>query len=246
MENKGVDLTGLQTDISSKTFHWSGYYEHDMNQAITRETCLNAFENFNPILPDSYRNISHILLGNIHPELQLEVLNQIKNPEMILCDTMNFWIETAPEALEKVFAKVDIICINDGEACQFCGTNSLPRAAKQLSKLGAKYIVIKKGSHGVLFFENGNFFSVPGLPLMEVKDPTGAGDSFAGATIGYLARSRLISNDAFRNALVAGTVLASYCVEDFSCNKTNNLTQADILNRVNLLQEYTRIPEFVL
>lgn len=244
LKRKGVDLEGLQIDNSGKTFHWSGYYEGDMNEARTRATHLNVFEKFSPIIPESYRKAPYILLGNIHPALQLDVLAQVRGRHLTLCDTMNFWIGLEPKLLEKVFRKVDIICINDGEARQFCGIDSLPKAAGELLKLGPKRVIIKKGAHGVLLFGRKSFFALPAIPLKTVKDPTGAGDSFAGGAIGYLARSGKTDEAAFRKAMVAGTVMASYCVEDFSLKKTSRLTKSMINKRVAMLREYTKIPSF--
>ena len=244
LKKQGVDLEGLQIDKSGKTFFWSGYYEGDMNQAITRDTQLNVFEKFNPIIPDSYKKAPNVLLGNIDPALQLQVLEQVKKPRLTLCDSMNLWITIEPKLLEQVFRKVDIICINDGEAMQFCNTSSLPKAAKELLKLGAKRVIIKKGAHGVQLFGKDSFFSLPAIPLEKVKDPTGAGDSFAGGTMGYLANVEKLSEDNYRRAIVAGTVLASYCVEDFSCRKTKSLEKLDINKRVKMLKEFGRIPEY--
>jgi len=244
LNSRGIDLRGLQVDKSGKTFHWSGYYEGDMNKAHTKETCLNVFETFKPEIPLSYRNVRNILLGNIHPALQLEVLDQVRKPRLILCDTMNFWISSEPRLLEKVFRRVDIICINDGEARQFCGIDSLPAAARQLLKLGPKRVIIKKGAHGVLLFGKDSFFALPAMPILKVKDPTGAGDSFAGGAIGYLARTGKIDEAAFRRAMVAGTVMASFCVEDFSLWKTSRLTKNAINRRASLLRACTRTPIF--
>jgi sugar/nucleoside kinase (ribokinase family) len=242
LKRKGVDLEGLQVDKSGKTFHWSGYYEGDMNVAHTRATKLNVFEHFKPTIPESYRKAPFVMLGNIHPALQLEVLAQVKKPKLVLCDTMNFWISSEPKLLEKVFRKVDVICINDGEACQFCNTSSLPAAASELLKLGAKRVIIKKGAHGVLLFGKNSFFALPAIPLRTVKDPTGAGDSFAGGAIGFLAGSRTIGEDTYRKSLAVGTVMASYCVENFSCRKTVNLKPTNINARLKLLREYSRLP----
>jgi sugar/nucleoside kinase (ribokinase family) len=244
LKRRGIDIGGIQIDPNGKTFHWSGYYEGDMNQAHTRATELNVFEAFRPAIPDSYRDASHVLLGNIQPALQLEVLEQVKKPRLALCDTMNFWISSAPELLEKVFRKVDVICINDGEACQFCNTSSLPRAARELLKLGPKRVIIKKGANGVCLFGKDTFFALPAIPLLEVKDPTGAGDTFAGGFLGCMARARVLSEDSFRRGLIAGTVMASYCVEDFSCRKTANLKPGDIAKRASMLREFTRLPTF--
>ena len=246
LKRKNIDLEGLQIDKSGKTFHWSGYYEGDMNQAFTRKTSLNVFENFNPVIPESYRRAPYVLLGNIHPALQLEVLAQVKSPKLVLCDTMNFWITSEPKLLEKVFRKVDVICINDSEAYQFCKTALLPHAAKHLLKFGAKYVIIKKGLHGALLFGSNSFFALPSIPLLKVKDPTGAGDSFAGGALGYIARVNKITEDTFRKGLAAGTVMASYCVEDFSCRKTSLLRKSEINKRLAQLRRYTHVPAFKL
>lgn len=244
LRRRNIDLEGLQFDKSGKTFHWSGYYEGDMNQAHTRATHLNVFEKFNPRIPESYRKAPYIMLGNIHPALQLDVLSQVKGRHLVLCDTMNFWIELEPKLLEQVFRKVDIICINDGEARQFCGTDSLPKAASELLKLGPKRVIIKKGVNGVLLSGKRSFFALPAIPLTTVKDPTGAGDSFAGGAIGYLARSGRADEAAFRGAMVAGTVMASFCVEDFSLKRTSRLTRDRINQRAAELRRITRIPAF--
>jgi sugar/nucleoside kinase (ribokinase family) len=244
LKSRGIDLEGLRMDRSQKTFFWSGYYEGDMNKAHTRVTELNVFESFDPEIPRSYRNAPFILLENIHPGLQLEVLSQVKNPTLVMCDTMNYWINSEPKLLERVFRKVDVICINEDEARLFCGTPSLPAAANQLLKLGPEYVIIKKGIHGVNLFGKKSFFALPSMPLLNVKDPTGAGDTFAGGTIGYIAKSNRPSEDLLRRGLVAGTVLASYCVEDFSCRRTAKLKPEEILNRAKQLREYSRIPAF--
>ncbi len=240
LKRRGVDLEGLQVDSSGKTFHWSGYYEGDMNQAITRDTQLNVFESFKPVIPDSYRTAPFVFLGNILPGLQLEVLDQVKGPELVLCDSMNLWIETQPKELEKVFRRSDVICINDGEARQFCNTSSIPKAAKELLKLGAKRVIIKLGGYGVQLYGKDSFFALPALPLSNVKDPTGAGDTFAGGFIGRLAKSRSLNENAYRRALATGTVMASYCVQGFSCSKTANLKSADIEKRLAELKQITR------
>jgi sugar/nucleoside kinase (ribokinase family) len=242
LRRQGIDLEGLQVVPDGKTFRWSGYYDGDMNQAHTRSTHLNVFASFSPVIPVAYRSVGYVLLGNIHPALQLEVLEQIRTPRMVLCDTMNFWITSEPALLTQVFKKVDVICINDAEARQFCGTDSLPVAARELLKLGPRRVIIKKGAHGVQLFGKDSFFSLPAVPLARVKDPTGAGDSFAGGFVGWCARSRRLNENSFRRALVVGTVMASYCVEDFSCRRTARLKAADISKRSALLREYTRMP----
>ncbi len=242
LKRRGIDLEGLQVDASGKTFHWSGYYEGDMNQAITRDTQLNVFEAFSPKIPESYRRAPLVFLGNIQPGLQLDVLDQMKKPKLVLCDSMNLWINIAPKELEQVFRRSDVICINDGEARQFTGTDSLPKAAKALLKLGPKRVIIKLGGYGVQLWGKNSFFSLPALPLPNVKDPTGAGDTFAGGFIGRLAKSRKLDENAYRRALATGTVMASYCVQDFSCRKTAKLKPADIKQRLAQLKEITRLP----
>jgi len=242
LKRRGIDLEGLQVDPSGKTFHWSGCYEGDMNQAITRDTQLNVFESFRPAIPASYRKAPFVFLGNILPGLQLEVLDQMAGPKLVLCDTMNYWIESQPDQLEKVFRRSDVICINDGEARQFCGTSSIPGAARELLKLGARRIIIKLGGYGVQLYGRDSFFALPALPLTNVIDPTGAGDTFAGGFIGRLAKSRRLDENAFRRALATGTVMASYCVQDFSCRKTAGLKPADIDKRLTMLKECVRLP----
>ena len=242
LKKRGIDLEGMQIIPGGKTFHWAGYYEGDMNQAHTLRTELNVFESFNPVIPDHYRRAHFLLLGNIHPALQLEVLGQLRETKLVFCDTMNFWIESEPALIEKVFRKVDVICINDSEACQFTGVNSLPLAANKLLKLGAHWVIIKKGAHGVQLYSKNSFFSLPAIPLVKVVDPTGAGDSFAGGSIGVLSKSRTLNENSFRRALTYGTAIASYCVEGFSCRKTAKLTLSQIKGRVSLLKKYTKIP----
>lgn len=242
LERRKVDLTGLQIDPSGKTFHWKGYYEGDMNQAHTISTELNVFQQFKPVIPDGYRTARYLMLGNIHPSLQLDVLRQMKKPRLVLCDTMNFWIASEPKLVEQVFRKVDVICINDGEATQFCGTTSLPLAAASLLKLGPSRVIIKKGIHGVLMFGKKSFFALPAMPLRKVMDPTGAGDSFAGGLIGSLARSRSLGETAYRRALVAGTTMASFCVEKFSLAATASLQTRQINQRARQLRDYTALP----
>ena len=242
LKRRGIDLHGLQIDNSGNTFFWAGHYEGDMNRAHTRETHLNVFERFDPVIPPSYRKAPYVLLGNIHPALQLRVLDQVQKPKLVFCDTMNYWIESEPRLLAEVFKRVHVVCINEDEAYQFCRTSSLVKAAEQLIALGPRHIIIKKGIHGVVMFGRNSFFSLPAIPLRQVKDPTGAGDSFAGGTLGRLAQARSVSDTSFRRALVAGTVMASYCVEDFSCRKTIKLTKRDIDGRSRQIRAYTRIP----
>ncbi|MCX7047812.1 MAG: PfkB family carbohydrate kinase [Candidatus Sumerlaeota bacterium] len=244
LQRRGIDLEGLQIDPNGKTFHWSGFYDGDLGKAHTRATELNVFADFKPVIPDSYRKAPVVLLGNIAPSLQLEVLAQVKKPRLVLCDTMNYWISSAPRELEKVFRKVTVICINEDEARQFCNKPSLPAAAAELLKLGPERVIIKKGSSGVLLFGKDSFFALPAIPLKTVRDTTGAGDSFAGGFIGSLAGARRLTEAEYRRGVVCGTILASYCVEDFSCRRTARVTPADIRKRVALLREITQIPKF--
>ncbi len=243
MKDRGINLDGLQIDESGKTFFWAGSYEGDLSVAQTLTTELNVFETFNPTIPEAARETPFVLLGNIHPSLQLEVLDQARNPRMVLCDTMNFWIHCAPRELEKVFRRSTVVCINEDEARDFCNVNSLPRAAAELLKLGPERVIIKKGAGGVLLFGGETFYALPALPLTHVKDTTGAGDTFAGGFVGATSLSREIDEDAFRRGVLAGSVMASFCVEDFSCRRTANLTKAEILERMGRLREAVRTPE---
>jgi len=240
LKRRGVDLEGLQVVPNGKTFHWSGYYEGDMNQAITRDTQLNVFESFSPAIPVSYRKAPFLFLGNIQPDLQLDVLDQMKKPRLVLCDTMNYWITSQPDRLEQVFRRSDVLCVNDTEARMFTGQSSLPKAAQQLLKLGPKRIIIKLGGYGVHLYGKRSFFALPALPLTNVKDPTGAGDTFAGGFLGSLPRSRRLDDQAFRRALAVGTVMGSYCVQDFSCRKTAALTSIAIKRRLADLRAITQ------
>jgi len=244
LKRRGIDLEGLQIDSTGETFHWSGFYEGDLGLAHTRFTHLNVFANFKPRIPESYRSAPHVLLANIAPALQLEVLAQVRRPRLVLCDTMNYWITSAPQDLESVFRKVDVICINEDEARQFTNQATTPAAVRELLRLGPARVIIKKGASGVLLFGKKSFFALPAIPLTTVRDTTGAGDSFAGGFMGAVTRSRKLDEDAFRRGVVAGTVMASYCVEAFSCRRTARLRKADISKRIALLREFVRIPPF--
>jgi sugar/nucleoside kinase (ribokinase family) len=213
-----------------------------MNQARTLETRLNVFATFHPVIPESLRRCPFILLGNIDPDLQLEVLKQMRGPKLALVDTMNYWIEGKQEQLLKVIRRCHVILLNDAEARQLCDTPNLQRAARQLLKLGPKRIIIKKGEHGCLMFSDRDYFSAPAFPLEQIKDPTGAGDTFAGGFLGYLAGARSLSESAFRKAVIVGTAMASFTVEDFSLNRIANLKPEDIVKRCNQLKEQTHFP----
>ena len=240
LSSRNVDLKGMQR-AEGKTFHWAGYYDFDLNQAHTLETHLNVFQQFRPVIPQEYRSSKYVFLANIDPELQLQVLDQVDKPKLTVCDTMNFWIDTKKEALLEVLKRVDIAFLNDAEARQLCGTTSLVKAAYKLCEIGPKMVVIKKGEHGALMIANGTYFSAPSYPLEEVIDPTGAGDSFAGGFIGYVAGTDDISHDNLRKAVVFGSTIASFNVEDFSLRRLSTITRKEILDRYN---EFRRIAFF--
>jgi sugar/nucleoside kinase (ribokinase family) len=226
----GIDLEGLQRVRNGKTFHWAGEYEYDMNQRRTLSTCVNVFENFKPTLPQHYRHTPFVFLANIDPELQLEVLDQIERPRLVMCDTMKFWIEGKRDALIEVLKRVDVVLVNDAEARELCDTVNLHKAARMLLELGPRHIVIKKGEHGCLMFGRDTFFAAPAFPLELVKDPTGAGDTFAGGFIGWLARLQRPTEIRLRQAIIVGTTLASFAVEDFSVRRLVKLSP-DLIQR---------------
>ncbi|MBN2058727.1 MAG: sugar kinase [Candidatus Saganbacteria bacterium] len=235
-----IDVSGIQI-IDGKTFRWSGYYEFDMNQAHTRDTQLNVYTRFKPELPESFRDCNYVFLANFDPELQLKVLQQVKKPKLVAMDTMNFWIENKRQALHKVIRHVDLLLLNDGEARQFMETPNLPIAAARLLKLGPKSVIIKKGEHGALYFSDKGYFSAPSYPQDQLRDPTGAGDSFAGGLIGYLAGSDDLSEDNIRRAIIVGSVMASFNIEDFSLDRMKRLTRREIQERFS---EFKRFSEF--
>ena len=239
LERRGIDCEGLQR-VPGKTFRWSGYYEYDLNQAHTTDTQLNVFAEFSPRLPDGYRDAKYVFLANIDPTLQLQVLDQVKAPKLAVCDTMNFWIETKKPDLLKVLERVDIAFMNDAEARQLCGTSSVIKAARQIREIGPRCVVIKKGEHGALLFTEEAFFSAPSYPLDEVVDPTGAGDSFAGGFMGYVASTDDASEANLRKAIVCGSTVASYNVEDFSLGRMSKLTRDDIACRYDEFRDICR------
>jgi sugar/nucleoside kinase (ribokinase family) len=240
LRKRGIDLAGLQV-AEGKTFRWSGVYEWDYNTRRTLSVALNVFEQFNPTLPASYANAPFVMLGNIHPSLQHRVLDQMRRPKFILCDTMDLWIETAKPDLLKLLKRVDALCLNDSEARQLTGQTSLIKAGRALLRMGPKFAIIKKGEHGALLFSNGDFFSAPAYPLEDIHDPTGAGDCFAGAFIGYVARAGRATPAVLRRAIVHGSVVASYDVENFSLQRLERLRPADIARRY---AEFIRLSRF--
>lgn len=231
---RGVNTDGIEVKEGKKSFFWSGKYHMDMNSRDTLVTDLNVLLEFNPVLPESYRNSEFLLLGNIDPALQLKVIEQMTTrPKLIVLDTMNFWMDIAMDKLKEVIAKVDVLTINDSEARQLADEYSLVKAARKILAMGPKFLVIKKGEHGALLFHENHVFFAPALPLEEVFDPTGAGDTFAGGFMGYLAKSKDISFESMKRAIIYGSAMASFCVEKFGTEKLKELNQEKIQNRVN-------------
>lgn len=238
LRSRGVDLDGLEIQ-PGKTFRWSGKYGYDLNQRDTLSTDLNVFEHFHPRLPEKYKETEFVFLGNIHPSLQLEVLEQVTSPKFVACDTMNLWIETERDTLCKLIGKVDGILINDSEARELANEPNLARAARVIQDMGCLKVVIKKGEHGCLFFTPHSHFSAPAYPLDSVNDPTGAGDAFAGGFMGYLARHGKLDDLSIRRAIIYGSVLASFTVEQFSVDRIAALSNEEIEARYKEFQEIT-------
>lgn len=238
LRSREINLDGLQ-QIPGKTFHWTGAYGYDLNEARTLDTQLNVLLQFNPELPPAYRDTDVLFLANIDPELQLQVLDQVKQPRLTACDSMNFWISSKPDALKEVMKRVDIVVINEGEARMLTGEANLVKAARQIVALGCKRLVVKRGEYGVLMFTSDTVFAAPALPLEEVFDPTGAGDTFAGGFMGYLANTGDFSEEGLRQALVFGSVMASFNVEDFSLNRLKRLTYPEIEQRYRSFRNLT-------
>lgn len=230
LSTKGIDLAGLRK-VPGKTFRWKGYYGYDLNQAHTLETHLNVFSSFNPEIPAAYTDAPFVFLANIDPELQMKVLEQVKRPKLVACDTMNFWIEGKPEALKELLRKVDLFVINEGEARELSGEASLVKAAKVILGYGPRTLIVKRGEYGALMFNGGSVFSAPAYPLEDIFDPTGAGDTFAGGLMGYLANTGDISEKNIRRAIIFGSVMASFNVEAFSLERLEKLTLPEINER---------------
>jgi sugar/nucleoside kinase (ribokinase family) len=240
--DRPIDLEGLER-TAGKTFHWQGKYSYDLNARETVCTDLNVFEFFKPRIPDRYRRSEHVFLGNIDPVLQRQVLDQVERPRLVACDTMNFWISGKPEELRRTLAKVDILLINDAEARQLSGEWNVVKAARAIRAMGPHTLVIKKGEHGVLMFSAEGSFAAPAYPLEEVFDPTGAGDTFAGGFLGYLAGSPKTDEAALRRAIIMGSTLASFCVEAFSLDRLLTLSRAEIDARYRLFKRLTHFEE---
>ena len=231
----GIDTSCIK--IEDKTFRWSGFYEYDMNEAKTLNTELNSLADFKVDIPEKYRDTKYIFLANIDPELQYNAIKQMRNPSLIIMDTMNFWISSKKEKLLDVISKANVLLLNDGEARQLFSATSLVTAANKALSLGPKTVIIKKGEHGALMFMDGKHFNAPGYPLENVKDPTGAGDSFGGALIGYLAKTKDHSEANFRKAVIYGSVIASNTAEDFSLNKLARISMKDVQERYDKMKE---------
>jgi sugar/nucleoside kinase (ribokinase family) len=242
LKKRGVKLDGVEVVPDKKSFFWSGKYHLDMNNRDTLVTDLNVLADFNPIVPDSYQGAEFLMLGNLSPNIQLSVIDQLKvRPKLIAMDTMNFWMDIAMADLKVVLKRIDVLMINDAEARQLSGEFSLVKAAKAILEMGPKFLIIKKGEHGALLFHGDNVFFAPALPLEEVFDPTGAGDTFAGGFMGYLAKTGDISFGNMKTAIIVGSALASFCVEKFGPNRLREITKQDIDER---LAEFVQLVNF--
>lgn len=240
LESRGAKLEGLEIKKGEKSFFWEGKYHDDMINRDTLVTELNVLENFEPKVPEAYRNSDIVMLGNLVPDIQNQVLDQMsEKPKLVVLDTMNFWIDIALEPLKNVLKRVDILTINDEEARMLSGEHNLLKAAQQVLTMGPKYLIIKKGEHGAMLFYDEKIFFLPAIPLPSVIDPTGAGDTFAGGFVGYLDKTKDYSFENIKRALVYGSTMASFCVEDFSTGKIKNVTQEQIAHRARQFKEIT-------
>jgi len=241
LSNKNIDVSGIEIVKDGKTFFWSGRYHNDMNSRDTLVTELNTLADFKPVVPENYKNADVVMLGNLHPLVQASVLDQMTvKPKLVVLDTMNFWMDAALDDLHNVIKRVDVITINDEEARQLTGEYSLVVAARKIHDMGPRYVVIKKGEHGALLFHNGHVFYAPALPLEEVFDPTGAGDTFAGGFAGYIAKTEDTSFENMKNAVIYGSTLASFCVEKFGTERMVNLTNKEVHKRLLQFKQLTQ------
>ena len=240
LKNKGLDITALEVVEDGKTFFWAGKYRNDMNSRDTLATELNVLADFKPVVPLKYKDAEVVMLGNLHPLVQLSVIEQMKAPKVIMLDTMNFWMDNTWDDLMKVISKVNVITINDEEARQMTKEYSLVLAAQKIMKMGPKYVVIKKGEHGALLFNKDEIFFAPALPLKAVFDPTGAGDTFAGGLAGYLASTGDYSFENMKNAIIYGSALASFCVEKFGAERIINLSAEELNKRIHQFKSLTQ------
>jgi sugar/nucleoside kinase (ribokinase family) len=242
LKSRGVQMEGVEVVPDKKSFFWSGRYHEDMNSRDTLITDLNVLADFNPKVPDSYQSAEFLMLGNLAPSVQISVIEQMKKrPKLIVMDTMNFWMEIAMPDLKKVLTMVDVLMVNDAEARQLTGQFSIVKAAKAILEMGPKYLIIKKGEHGALLFYGDNVFYAPALPLEEVFDPTGAGDTFAGGFMGYLAKTKDISFENMKTAIITGSAMASFCVEKFGATRLKEITRSDIDARI---QQFKQLVSF--
>ena len=241
LSSKNIDISGIEIVKGGKTFFWSGKYHNDMNSRDTLATELNVLADFNPKVPENFKNADVVMLGNLHPMVQSGVLDQMETkPKLVVLDTMNFWMDCALEDLLNVVKRVDVITINDEEARQLSGEYSLVKAAAKIQTLGPKYVVIKKGEHGALIFHKKEVFFAPALPLEEVFDPTGAGDTFAGGFAGYLTQTNNITFENMKNAIIHGSNLASFCVEKFGTERMQTVTKEEIVGRLKQFKSLTQ------
>ncbi|GAC1588563.1 MAG: PfkB family carbohydrate kinase [Ginsengibacter sp.] len=242
LAKRGVQLEGVEVVKDQKSFFWSGRYHMDMNTRDTLVTDLNVLENFNPVVPESYQGAEFLMLGNLMPTIQISVINQLrKRPKLIVMDTMNFWMEIAMDELKKAIKMVDVLMVNDSEARQLSGEFSLVKAAKKVMQMGPAYLIIKKGEHGALLFHKDHVFFAPALPLEDVFDPTGAGDTFAGGFIGHIAKTKDISFENMKTAIIIGSAMASFCVEKFGPQRLKEINKAEIDAR---LEEFVQLVNF--
>ncbi len=243
LHNNGIDTKGIQIIENGKTFRWSGRYHYDMNTRDTLDTQLNVFADFDPHVPAQYREAKYVCLGNIDPELQMKVLDQIANPELVILDTMNFWIEGKPEELKKTLERVDIFILNDSEARLLSGNPNLVKSARIIRGMGPKTLIIKKGEHGALLFTDDGIFAAPAYPLESIYDPTGAGDTFAGGFLGHLAKAGEINDTELRKAVLYGSAMASFCVEKFGTEKLASLEFLEIEDRYQSFLDLSKIED---
>ena len=244
MTQKGIDLSGLQIKKGEKSFYWAGRYHYDMNSRDTLVTDLNVLAGFSPIVPEAYQNCEYLMLGNLDPNVQMAVIQQLNSrPKLVVLDTMNFWMDIAMDALKEVLKKVDVLTINDSEARQLSGEHSLVKAARVILEMGPKILIVKKGEHGALLFQDNKVFFAPALPLEDVIDPTGAGDTFAGGFIGYLAQTDDVSFDNLKRAIIVGSAMASFACEKFGTQRLLELSEADVSARV---KEFVSLTDFQL
>ncbi|MEX2585036.1 MAG: PfkB family carbohydrate kinase [Balneolaceae bacterium] len=242
LKRRNINLEGLQVDKSGDTFFWKGKYHYDMNNRDTLDTQLNVFERFDPVIPEDWRDAKFVALGNIEPGLQAKVLDQVRNPGLVVMDTMNFWIEGSPASLKKTLSMVDMLVVNDSEARELTEEPNLVKAAAAISEMGPEHLIIKKGEHGALLFSGGEIFSAPAYPVPDIHDPTGAGDTFMGGLLGWLSYTDDLSPVNMRRAVILGSVMASFCVEQFGPGRLESLTEEEIYERYKEFQRLSEIP----